>query len=233
MRVDSPKGVKAWLIGKFSGSFKGYLEGTAASASLAETASYSLFAESASYADYAEAASSSIFSDSSSFAGQAESASWAETATSASWTLQADQAATASYIKVEDIEGIEEKLSNEYLPITGGVLTGSLEITKDLLLRGKLSLKEGLHTEGDIVVSGSMNKTSPTGSTLRFFDTWYKKGACISYSGAEDAIRFLFTSTMNVEDEKENLPEKPGTDTGSGESSGSGDTSITIPNTSH
>lgn len=54
MRVDSPKGVKAWLIGKFSGSFKGYLEGTAASASLAETASYSLFAESASHADYAE-----------------------------------------------------------------------------------------------------------------------------------------------------------------------------------
>ena len=44
MRIDSPRGIKSWLIGFFSGSFKGNLEGTA---SYAETAS---FTESSSYA---------------------------------------------------------------------------------------------------------------------------------------------------------------------------------------
>jgi hypothetical protein len=57
MRIDSATGVKAWLIGKFSGSFKGYLRGTADSASYVESAAT---AESASYSlstSYAETAS--------------------------------------------------------------------------------------------------------------------------------------------------------------------------------
>lgn len=56
MRIDSPKGIKSWLIGFFSGSFKGNLDGTA---SYAITASYvenlptASHAETASYAETA------------------------------------------------------------------------------------------------------------------------------------------------------------------------------------
>lgn len=58
MRIDSETGVKAWLIGKFSGSFKGHLRGTAdtasyaVSASVAETASYALLTPNAETASY-------------------------------------------------------------------------------------------------------------------------------------------------------------------------------------
>lgn len=39
MRVDSPKGIKAWLQGYFSGSFKGHLIGTADTASYVNSGS--------------------------------------------------------------------------------------------------------------------------------------------------------------------------------------------------
>ena len=74
MRIDSDTGVKAWLIGKFSGSFKGKLVGTAENAEHAESASY---AESAS---------------------QAVSASYAVTT---SYAISASQAETASYMTSE------------------------------------------------------------------------------------------------------------------------------------
>lgn len=44
MRIDNAQGVKAWLVGKFSGSFKGTLEGNAQTAYYANTASYVLTA---------------------------------------------------------------------------------------------------------------------------------------------------------------------------------------------
>lgn len=45
MRIDSPTGTKAWLVGKFSGSFKGHLEGEA------EFARHSCQAATASFMD--------------------------------------------------------------------------------------------------------------------------------------------------------------------------------------
>lgn len=79
MRIDSATGVKAWLIGKFSGSFKGQLYGVA---------------ESASQATNAETASLALE------ANHAETASYAVTS---SYALSASYAASASTVETEGV----------------------------------------------------------------------------------------------------------------------------------
>ena len=211
MRIDSPTGIKAWLIGKFSGSFKGNLEGTADSASYAESSSYAL---STSYA---------------------ESASYAEVAL---------EAYTASYVKVENVDGVDERIKEvasqdlPYLPLTGGTITGSLDVVEKLVAQGKLHAKNIVAADSDIETSGS----------LKLHNVSYGRGAEIRYVPDEDALEFRFTSrtypgddTGSVDPEPEPEPEPTGSvdPTGSVEPTGSSgvhvpgvdDTDITIPNT--
>lgn len=155
MRIDSETGVKAWLIGKFSGSFKGKLFGTAESAEQAKSASY---AESAS---------------------QAVSASFAVTT---SYAISASQATTASYMTSEDFgvalndalddpnnADVFEKLKRSgKLIVNGGirVVKGDVEIDTGSL-RIKKAIIEYLDDEDALqfkFVNGSDIPPVPSGS---------------------------------------------------------------------
>lgn len=156
MRIDSATGTKAWLVGKFSGSFKGHLTGSADSASFAETASYALIADSASYAAMTyKAATASV-------------------------------ALTASYVNVEDVDGLDHKMQGEYLPISGGVISGSLSVIDRLRAEGKLEVGKALEVKETIHASGSI----ATEGQLRI------KGAVLKYDDLHDALQFLFVSQM-------------------------------------
>lgn len=158
MRIDSATGTKAWLIGKFSGSFKGYLTGSA------DSASYAGFAETASYAFEASHSENASFAESASYSEIASSSFIAESASYSEFANKSRNAETASYMESKDFgksldEAVDDpdncKIFNKLfrksrLNVFGGirVLTGSVEIDSGSLRIGRAQLDYESEDEG-------------------------------------------------------------------------------------
>lgn len=136
MRIDSPKGIKSWLIGFFSGSFKGDLTGN-----VHGTSSYAVTAS------YVESAS-------------CESASYAEVAGEANY---AELAGTASEVSADVYSNLVTSMSATFIKVTGSnqVLRGDLTIEEpNASFRPGLTVHGRMRNIGNVEVTGNIEVTS-------------------------------------------------------------------------